>query len=141
MPGHNIFYDTNVLLYLLSDDQRKSSQAETTLAQGGVISVQVLNEFTAVARRKQKLSYAEIREVLDVARAIFQVVSLKLSTHDMALNITQRHGYMIYDALIIAAALQAGCAWLYSEDMQHGQLIEDQLRIHNPFVSPNAPAI
>lgn len=133
MQGNNLFFDTNVLLYLLSDDELKSNQAEATLAQGGIVSVQVLNEFTAVARRKQKLDYAEIRDVLDVVCSICQVTLLDIETHKLALNLAERYGFFIYDSLIIAAALQANCTRLFSEDMQHGQLIENQLRIHNPF--------
>ena len=132
MQGNNIFFDTNVLLYLLADGV-KSNQAEAALAQGGVVSVQVLNEFIAVARRKQKLDYAEIRDVLDVVRSICRVTPLDIKTHEIALDLAGRYGFFIYDSLIIAAALQANCTRLYSEDMQHSQLIENQLRIYNPF--------
>ncbi len=127
------FFDTNVLLYVLSEDSAKADRAEETLAQGGVISVQVLNEFASVASRKHRLSYAEIREVLETFRAICKVEPLTVAVHERGLDIAERYGFSLYDALIAAAALNAGCAVLYSEDMQDGQTIEGRLVIRNPF--------
>lgn len=76
------FFDTNILLYLLSGENDKADRAEAVLAQGGTISVQVLNEFAAVAARKLGFSYPEIREVLEPIRAVCAVVPLTLETHD-----------------------------------------------------------
>ena len=129
------FFDTNVVLYLLSADPAKAGRAETLLAAGGMISVQVLNEFAAVASRKQLLSWPEIREVLAQIRAVCGVESLSVETHDRAVQVAERYNFSIYDALIVAAALLAGCKTLYSEDMQDGQVIERQLTIRNPFKS------
>ena len=99
----------------------------------GCISVQVLNEFAAVAIRKLGLSWADIREVLDVVRAVCKVDPVTVETHDRAITIAERYGFIFYDALIVAAALLAGCSTLYSEDLQAGQKIEGTLRIVNPF--------
>lgn len=134
MNGAN-FFDTNVLLYLLSEDPAKADQAEKTLSQGGVISVQVLNEFASVASRKLKMPYDEIREILDTVRAICKVESVTLGIHDLALELAERYGYTVYDSVILAAALKTQCATVYSEDMQDGQIIEGQLVIRNPFAS------
>lgn len=133
MGAAKVFFDTNVVLYLLSADQVKADRAEALLASGGTISVQVLNEFSAIALRKLKMSWPEIREVLGEVRTICPVEALSLATHDRAIAIAERYKFSIYDALIIAAALLAGCTTLYSEDMQHGQVIDRQLTIHNPF--------
>jgi predicted nucleic acid-binding protein len=133
MSGTEAFFDTNVLLYLLSSDEEKADLAEAALADGGVISVQVLNEFAAVASRKLRMAWPEIREVLGTIRAITRVVPLTVQTHDRALAIAERHGFTIYDSLIVAAALAAGCSVLLSEDLQDGQRIEDRLEIRNPF--------
>jgi predicted nucleic acid-binding protein len=127
------FFDTNVLLYLLSADNSKANRVEEIMATGGVISVQVLNEFASVAARKLKMSYAEIRDALHIVRAICAIETLTVATHDLGLNIAERWGYSLYDSMIVSAALQAGCDILYSEDMQHGQKIENQLLIINPF--------
>jgi predicted nucleic acid-binding protein len=80
------------------------------------------------------LRWPEIVETLDAARALCgPAVSLTIQTHEAALRIAARIGYQIYDSLILAAALDAGCAVLYSEDMQDGQKI-DSLTIRNPFL-------
>lgn len=133
MKDHSAFLDTNILLYLLSGDETKSVQAENTIAAGGVINVQVLNEFANVARRKLDLSFDEIREFLSHIGMICPVIPVTVKVHDQGLRIAEHYGLSIYDALIVAAALSAGCTTLYSEDMQDGQMIDGQLLIRNPF--------
>ncbi len=128
-----VFFDTNIVLYLLSGDTGKADRAEQLLAAGGVLSVQILNEFAAVAKRKLGLSVHEIRDILGTLRPLYRVEAVSLATHDRALDIAERTGYSIYDSLVIAAALLADCSILYSEDMQHGQVIDGTLTIHNPF--------
>jgi predicted nucleic acid-binding protein len=128
------FFDTNVLLYLLSDDNAKADRAETIIARGGVISVQVLNEFTSVAFRKLGMSYAEIRDVLATVRAVCQSQALTVDTHERGLDIAERFGFSLYDSMIVSSAVESGCTVLYSEDMQHGQEIDGQLVVMNPFL-------
>ena len=94
-----------------------------------------MNEFAAVAIRKLKMPMAEVREILDTVRAVCDVKPVTIETHDRALAIVERYGFSLYDSLLIAAALLAGSKRLYCEDLQHGQLIERQLRIVNPFVA------
>jgi predicted nucleic acid-binding protein len=132
MSAAEPFFDTNVLLYLLSADAAKADQAESLMADGGIISVQVLNEFASVALRKLDMPVAELREILEPVRSVCQVEPVTEDTHDRALSLVERYGFSFYDALLIAAALHAGCSRLYSEDLQHGQLIDRQLRIVNP---------
>lgn len=127
------FFDTSVLLYLLSSDAAKSDRVEALLADRGTISVQVLNEFAAVAIRKLRMPLPEVREVLDTIRAVCDVETVTVETHDRALAVVERYGFSLYDSLLIAAALIADCKVLYSEDLQHGQLIDRQLRVVNPF--------
>ena len=135
MNGGEDFFDTNVVLHLLSADAAKADRAEELLAAGGTISVQVLNEFVAVASRKLRMSWSEIREVLAQVRAVCAVEPMSIETHERALRIAERYGMSIYDALIVSAALLANCKTLHSEDMQDGQVIERQLTIRNPFTS------
>ncbi len=135
MSGGEDFFDTNVVLYLLSADPAKADRAEELLAMGGAISVQVLNEFAAVALRKLRMSWIEIREVLAQVRAVCAVEPVTIETHERALRLAERYGISIYDALIVSAALLANCKTLHSEDMQHGQVIERQLTIRNPFTT------
>ena len=135
MKTDRCFFDTNILLYLLSEDNCKADRAEAIIAVGGVISVQVLNEFSSVAFRKFKMSYAEIRDTLLTVRTLCQTQPVTLDTHELGLDIAERYGFSLYDSMIVSAALQSGCTILYSEDMQQGQIIEGQLTINNPFLS------
>ncbi|MGR9105819.1 MAG: PIN domain-containing protein [Gammaproteobacteria bacterium] len=127
------FFDTDILLYLLSSDEAKADKAEQVIAGGGTISVQVLNEFASVAIRKPGLSWGEIREISTWLRAICTVESITVATHDRGLEFAERYGLSIYDAMIIASAYAGGCTVVYSEEMQHGQIFDERLTIHNPF--------
>ena len=130
----NNFFDTNILIYSVAKNDPRAFKAEALLARGGLISVKSLNEFVAVARRKLGMSWKAIRECLDAVCILCpDPVPLTRDTHKLAMGITERYGYGIYDALIIAAALDSGCTTLYSEDLQDGQFIRQQLTIRNPF--------
>ena len=133
MPGAKAFIDTNVLLYLLSADARKADTAESIFQTGPVISVQVLNETANVARRKLNMSWAEIHEFLELIRSLCPTEPITVETHDTGLAIAQQYTLSVYDGMIVAAALLAECEILYSEGMQDGLVIEQQLRIVNPF--------
>ena len=130
----DVFFDTNVLLYILSTESGKADRAEALLAGGGALSVQVLNEFASVAARKLNMETAEIREILATVRAVCTVVPMTVEIHDLALDLVEQHRFSIYDALIVAAAQRAGCDVLYTEDLHHGQMI-GRLSIRNPFVT------
>lgn len=127
------FFDTNVLLYLLSGDSTRAEHAEHALNSGGFVSVQVLNEFSAVASRKLGLTFAEIREFLSAVRAVCTVLPVTEETHDNGLQLAERYQLSIYDAMIVSSALLAGCSELISEDMQNGQVFEGRLKLRNPF--------
>ncbi|RUV76436.1 MAG: PIN domain-containing protein [Mesorhizobium sp.] len=133
MPGS--FFDTNVLVYIASGDSVKADQAETAIAAGGAISVQVLNEFSNVARRKMRLSWMETHTFLSALRGLLTVHPVTIETHETGLALAERYSFSIYDAMIAAAALHAGCDTLWSEDMQHGMALDEGLRIANPFRS------
>ncbi|WP_119269826.1 PIN domain-containing protein [Taklimakanibacter deserti] len=133
MPGS--FFDTNVLVYLLSDDQAKADRAGVLIEEGGTVSVQVLNELANVARRKRTLPWSELRQFLSTVCSLLEVCPLTKELHDRGLALAEHHKLSVYDAMIVAAALEAGCETLWSEDMHHGLMIEHQLRIINPFVA------
>ncbi|MDQ2898592.1 MAG: PIN domain-containing protein [Acidobacteriota bacterium] len=127
------FFDTNVLIYAFATDDRRNGIAETLLAGGGVVGVQVLNEFVALASRKMKMKWDKILEALNAIRVLCPpVMPTTVETHNAALHIAARYGYHIFDSLVIAAALEGSCRTLYSEDMHDGQTI-DGLIIRNPF--------
>jgi predicted nucleic acid-binding protein len=134
MPDR-VFFDTNVVIYALAQDDLRSARAEELLASGGVLSVQILNEFVSVAHRKIQMSWSEINEALDAIRILCpSPLPITVETHEAALRIAEKHGYGIYDALVIAAALESACDTLYSEDLRDGQTINGQVTIRNPFV-------
>jgi len=134
MPA-NAFFDTTVLVYIFKEGDKKSAIADQLLAGGGVLSVQVLNEFANVARRKLGMKWEEIEEALANVRDLCSPpAAITVKTHAAALKIAKRYGFKIYDSLILASALETQCAILYSEDLQHGQKIES-LTIQNPFLS------
>lgn len=127
-----VFLDTNLLVYAQSKDA-KSETARQIILEGGVISVQVLNEFTSVLRRKFSMSWDEIAEALDDVRTALDIIRpIDLETHSAAVELAREHGLNFYDALIVAAALEAGCDQLLTEDMQTGRRIRG-LAIVNPF--------
>ncbi|MET0274449.1 MAG: PIN domain-containing protein [Phenylobacterium sp.] len=126
------FFDTNVPLYVFSGDARKAAKARELLKAGGVISVQVLNEFALVALRKYALTWDELYEALESVRAAFRIEPLTLHTHMRGIELARRYRLRIYDAMILAAAELAGSDTVYSEDMQDGLQIGG-LTICNPF--------
>jgi predicted nucleic acid-binding protein len=135
MSGASAFFDTSVLLYLLTGDPEKAQRVEDLLRRRNAVNVQVLNEFAAVALRKRALSLPELRECLGFLRDICVTHPLTVETHEGGLEVAERYGYSLYDSMIVAAALQAGCRTLYSEDLQHGQVIEKRLIVTNPFAA------
>ena len=133
MSVGDVFFDINVLLYLVSKETAKANRAEKLIAEGGIISVQVLNEFVAIAVRKLGMEFGEIREILSTVRAVCTVKPVDIETHELGLDLAQRFQFSVYDALIVAAALRAGCTVLYTEGWRHGQRIEG-MTIRNPFI-------
>ncbi|MFM9883229.1 MAG: PIN domain-containing protein [Burkholderiales bacterium] len=127
------FFDTNILIYAFAADDLRSAPAEALLAGGGVIGVQVLNEFTSVTRRKLRWQWEQIAAAVAVIEELLgQARPLTTTVHAQALVLARGHALSFYDALIVAAALDAGCTVLCSEDMQHGQKF-GTLRVDNPF--------
>ncbi|MEE5091861.1 PIN domain-containing protein [Xanthomonas euvesicatoria] len=130
-----IFLDSNVVLYLLSQDAAKADDAEKLLQRRPVISVQVLNEVTHVCVRKLKMGWDEVGQFLALVREFCKVLPLTVDVHDRARQLAERHQLSFYDACIVAAAAIEGCQTLYTEDMHHGLIIEESLSIRNPFTT------
>jgi predicted nucleic acid-binding protein len=127
------FFGTGMLVYAQQMDG-KGDRARALFAGGGKLSVQVLNEFTAVSRRKQRRDWREIDEaVADVLTIVDPPLPLTLDLHHSARSLAQDHQLSFYDALIVATAIEAGCDTLFSEDMQYGRSIGG-LNIVNPFL-------
>ena len=133
MNAAEVFHDTNGVLYLLSEDMAKADRAEELLASGGRVSVQVLNEFAAVASRKLGMGWTDIGKILAQVRSVCPVDTLTIETHERGLAVASRYRINLYDAMIVSSALLAGCTLLYSEDMRDGQVFDRQLTVRNPF--------
>lgn len=131
MPGS--FFDTNVLVYIASGDPAKADRAEAIIGEGGVISVQVLNELANVARRKMRMSWPDIHAFLFTLRGLLTVQPITAETHETGLELAERYNLSVYDAMIAASALHADCDTLWSEDMQTGMALGQSLRVVNPF--------
>ncbi|MGQ0710402.1 MAG: PIN domain-containing protein [Rhodoferax sp.] len=134
------FIDTNVLVYWV-DSSSRADTVEALLAQQAVVSVQVLNEFANVLRKKRRMPWSDIRALTDTLARVCTVYDLGLRTHRVALDLAQRYSLSFYDACIVAAAGLSACEVLYSEDMQHGLNIQlpdnagtSSLSIRNPFI-------
>jgi predicted nucleic acid-binding protein len=126
------FLDSNVLLYLASDDESRAGIVENLLAQAPVISAQVLNEVTNVLRRKMHYDWLAIDRFITRIVLLTKVLPLSEDTNRSARSLAERYGFAVYDAVIVASALEGGCTRLMTEDMHHGQKIGD-LTITNPF--------
>lgn len=126
------FIDTNILVYA-QQTHPNSARAQTVLAEGGLISVQVLNEFTNVLRKKYRRSWPDIEAALqDIADVLPAPRPLTAETHAYAVGISRDLGYSFYDSLILASAIESGCDTLLTEDMQDGQVV-GRVTIRNPF--------
>jgi predicted nucleic acid-binding protein len=133
MSAAEVFFDSNILIYLFSSETGKARRAEELLYEGGTVTIQVLNEVATVAWRKGNLDFPAVRHILSVVRASCRVRLVDLETHELGLDVAERYGFAIHDSMIVAAALRSGCRVLYSEDMHNGQKIKPHMTIRNPF--------
>ncbi|MEO9336457.1 PIN domain-containing protein [Mesorhizobium sp. SB112] len=125
--------DTNILIYAFSTDPR-NAVAESLLASGCVVSIQGLNEFANVAHRKLNFSWEEVRTAIAAIRTVCpSILPLDADTQMDALSIAEKYRLSYFDSLMLAAGLRGNCEILWSEDMHDGLVIEDKLRIANPF--------
>ena len=131
-----IFLDTNILVYCYTNTEPDKNTIALTIAQhsDAWISTQVLQELANTLRRKFSKSWPEIQAVLDELCINFHVFSNSPETIQGAARIAENYGFSFYDSMIISACLSVGCQTLYSEDMQHGQIINNTLTISNPFI-------
>ena len=131
-----VFLDTNIVVYLYSKDEPKKRviAQQLLLTNSSIISTQVLQEFTNISKKKHKAEWSKINDALDEISSCTIVSTNELQTIKHAIKLAEQTKYSFYDSLIIAAALANGCQVLYTEDMQHNQLIEKKLRIINPFI-------
>ncbi len=137
MPDKKIFIDSNILIYALSQENslsHKKQIAVDLLCQYPILSTQIINECSNVLRRKFNWDYQEIQETLEFTLKITTLSDVTLSSIQQAWLIGKKYHYSYFDSIILASALEMQCEILYSEDMQQEQLIENTLKIINPFI-------
>jgi predicted nucleic acid-binding protein len=133
MPGER-FFDTNILIYAFTTGDRRSAPAEALLAEGGIIGVQVLNEFTNVVRSKLRWDWPKVYAALEVIAELMEPARpLTADIHAHAVKLARTSALSFYDALLIAAAADVGCRVLLTEDMQHRRKFGG-VTIQNPFL-------
>lgn len=134
-----IFLDTNILVYAYSTAEPEKREVARHLITSLLawISVQVLNEYCNVARRKYPLLFERVSQTLDELADFLNIRELSFATTRQATRLSQKYGWSFYDSLIVAAALECQCSVLLTEDLQHGFVVDDRLRIKNPFVPCN----
>jgi predicted nucleic acid-binding protein len=130
----SVFIDSNIVLYALGDDENKRAVAVKLLADWPTISTQVINECSHVLRRKLKIPPVQVAEEMENVIDVVQLIDVGMYEIRSAWVLAERYGFSHYDSLIVAASLSAGCTTLYTEDMQHGQVIDDRLTLINPFL-------
>jgi predicted nucleic acid-binding protein len=134
-----VFLDTCVLTYAFVAGDARQKRALEVLADGGTISVQVLNELANTCFRKLRMNWDETSNALTLVQELcLSPISLTLAIHKEGVRLARRYGFSFYDSLIVAAAMDAGCATLLTEDLQHGQMVEG-MRIENPFLRAHTP--
>ena len=131
------FFDTNIIVYLYSQDEPDKQYIAKNLVENNqpIISTQVLSELSNVLRRKFKLEYTDIVATINQIKAISQISTITSDNIVNALHLANKYHYSFYDSLIITVALAENCTILYTEDLQHGQIIESTLTIQNPFIN------
>ena len=133
MPA-KAFIDTNIVIYALGPSSAKVKLAAPLFMHHPTISTQVLSETANVALKKLALPLSETGKLLAMLEATCRVEVVTPTTLRSALDIAGRYGFSWFDSLIVATAIEAGCETLYTEDLQHGQVIESSLTVTNPFL-------
>jgi len=128
-----VLLDSNIILYGFGREKTKKEIVKNLIRERPLLTTQVINEVLNVLIKKFNFSIDEVKEVLNFLRTKTEIILVNLYTIDIALTVKERYNFSYWDSLIIASALENGCRILYTEDMQHGQVIEKTLTIKNPF--------
>ena len=140
MPAEQrAFIDSNIVPYALGDDLLKQQAAWRILFQFPLISVQVLNECSNVLIKKRKIDKSLVLSTLQDILKFVSVEAIGMPIVETAWILLDRYQFSYFDSLILASALTANCQILYSEDLQHGQVIDERLTIINPFLPDGSP--
>ena len=139
----NVFFDTNVIVYLFDKSEDKKHRIAKTLFNEGLqkhnsfVSVQVINEFIVIVSQKIKkpLSLNEIKKRVEFLGNTLIIIPLEFASCISAIELKIKYNLSYWDSLIVASALKNDCKVLYTEDLQDGLVINEKLTIKNPFSS------
>lgn len=137
MTEPRFFIDTNLLIYLYSTDM-KGSIVENFMQDNFhniCMSTQVLSELYSVLTRKKLKTKQDAQVIINDLIRSYSIYCLDEECIKKGMSVNIRYKFTYWDSLIIAAALESGCTTLFSEDLQHLQVIEETLTILNPFLA------
>jgi len=127
--------DSNILIYAFGiQDISKNKIAREIISECNKISLQAINETMFVLKRKFNFPVKELQEIIQFFKEKYSVKNTDIHTLETAMVIIDKYHYSFWDSMMLASALKNGCTVIYSEDMQHEQIIEKKLKIINPFV-------
>jgi predicted nucleic acid-binding protein len=133
----NCFIDTNVWLYAFieGNDRQKSTRAKLLIevSRAVVVSIQVVNEVCVNLIKKAQFSEQQVQQLIESFYAKYSVVELNRPLLLKASALRAQHAFSFWDSTIVASALYADASVLYSEDMQDGLVVDNRVRIINPF--------
>ena len=137
MSDDKAFLDTNIFIYMYDASQpdRKETSLSLLDSHDCVTSTQAINEVSNVLLRKLKKSFLEVMHVLEDIYLVCEVKLLQKATIFRAIGLMERYGYSYYDCLMLSSAIENNCGVLYTEDMQDWHMIDNRLRIINPYIS------
>lgn len=131
-----VFLDTNLLVYAHTnvDEPKQRIIQHLITGENTLVSTQIFTEVANVLFKKFKFPWQDIEKVLYEIAQNNEVHTNTVNTIQRACQVAERYGFSFYDSLVLAAALESGCPVLYSEDLQHSQVIDQVLTVKNPFV-------
>ena len=136
MSADKAFLDTNILVYAFTSNEPEKKETALSLFDSclPVISTQVIREFSNVLLKKTDYKSEVIKTVIGDITSVSEITLEDISYIEYAIDLHEQYGYSFYDSLILSSALKSNCSILVSEDFQNGQILDNRLRIHNPFV-------
>ncbi|MEW6418840.1 MAG: PIN domain-containing protein [Nitrospirota bacterium] len=131
-----IFLDTNILIYAYSETEPEKKEKVLSILEspGLLVSTQVINEFIWVMNRKYNIDLSPLTLIVHNIFELYDVAIITQTTINKAITISRSLKYSYWDCLMLSSALESNCDIFYTEDFQHGQIIEDKLKIFNPFI-------
>jgi predicted nucleic acid-binding protein len=135
MSDSNAFIDSNILIYAYSitEPDKRQTARDTIDKYNSILSMQVINEFSNNCLKKLKKTHNEIIAAIQEIARNFPITQITIPIIVKALYLQEKYQFSYFDCIMLASALEHNCIYIFSEDMQHGQVIENTLTIMNPF--------